>query len=193
MTNSIFSSFSYICAIALCVIPIVFGFMVDGAYSESYGHIPILLLGALFTVGLGLLQSIYIGMKKTKKVAKTSTYCAVLNIAINLILINYIGVYAASLSTLCSYVALSVYRYIDLKKIYGFRIMPKKIMLPAFMIVVGCLLYYLALPSIVYVIVAILMSIIAITINLNTIKKARATLLKKRTNNDAKSLHTTGD
>lgn len=178
-TNDLLIIFSYLCSIAICAVPIVFAAMVGDGYSDSYWHIPILLLGALFTVGLGLLQSIYIGLKQTKKVAKTSVYCAILNILINFSLINIIGVYAASISTLCSYFVLFIYRYFDLKKSYGFNIDAKRIIAPFMLIVVSCLLFYCA-PIQGALIGLVIISMATFLLNRKTIKSLKTVVLKNK-------------
>ena len=63
-----------------------------------------------------LLRVIYIAKKETKKIAKSSMLAALINLIINIFLIRYIGLFAASISTLVSYFVLMIYRIIDVKK-----------------------------------------------------------------------------
>lgn len=55
-------------------------------------------------------------LKKSVEIAKTSMYAAIINIGMDIILIKWLGLYAASLSTLFAYVAMALYRYYDVKK-----------------------------------------------------------------------------
>ena len=52
----------------------------------------------------------------TKQVAMTSIIGAVINIVVNILLIRFIGLFAAALSTAISYFVMMVYRHFDLKK-----------------------------------------------------------------------------
>ena len=53
---------------------------------------------------------------KSHKNGITTTIAAILNIIIHLALISKLGLYAASISTLCSYISLFIIRYIDIRK-----------------------------------------------------------------------------
>ena len=52
----------------------------------------------------------------TKQVAIGSVVAAVINILVNVILIRYIGLYAAALSTAIAYLVMMLHRHIDIKK-----------------------------------------------------------------------------
>lgn len=106
---------------AMCMIiafvPLLFIILVRGDYSEAYNQIPILLLGMFFYAMSAYLGGIYVAYMKTKSVGITTMIAAVLNVVIDVALIHFIGLYAASLSTLMSYVFLFFYRLIDVRKI----------------------------------------------------------------------------
>lgn len=46
---------------------------------------------------------IYVALKKSVEIAKTSMYAAIINIGVDVLLIRWLGLYAASLSTLLAY------------------------------------------------------------------------------------------
>lgn len=106
---------------AMCMIiafvPLLFIILVRGDYSEAYNQIPILLLGMFFYAMSAYLGGIYVAYMKTKSVGITTMIAAFLNVVIDIALIHFIGLYAASLSTLISYVFLFFYRLIDVRKI----------------------------------------------------------------------------
>ena len=52
----------------------------------------------------------------TKQVAIGSVIAAVINIVVNILLIKYIGLYAAALSTAVAYFVMMIHRHIDIKK-----------------------------------------------------------------------------
>lgn len=80
--------------------PLVFPILINANYSDAYYQIPIYMVAALFNVIQGLYSVIYVALKKTKEIAKTTVVSALINIAVNLLLINYIGLYAATISSL---------------------------------------------------------------------------------------------
>ena len=65
---------------------------------------------------VGLLGVVYVATKKTFEIAKTTLLAASINIVVNLALIKYIGLYAASMSTFAGYLITMIYRMIDTKK-----------------------------------------------------------------------------
>lgn len=114
--NSIFNLFSFLCIGIIACMPFVFPYLVNEQFAESYYQIPILITASLFQVIVGLYSAIYIALKKTAAVAKTSAVVAVINLAVNLALISFVGLYAASLSTLAAFAVMAIYRYFDVKK-----------------------------------------------------------------------------
>lgn len=115
MMNSIrFYSSCNIGIIAL--MPFVFPVLVKADFVEAYYYIPILMTGALFHSVASLYGSLYTAFKMTKEIAKTMILSAVTNIVINVALINVIGLYAASISTVAAYILLTIARHTDIQK-----------------------------------------------------------------------------
>lgn len=116
MLEKIISIFATLCIGIIVALPIVFGLFVNTSYHEAYYNIPIYLIASLFNVVIGLLGVVYVATKKTSEIAKTTIISAVINIVVNFCLINFIGLYAASISTLVGYFVTLGYRIIDTKK-----------------------------------------------------------------------------
>lgn len=114
--NTMFKLFYSICIGIIAYMPLVFPLLINDQYNQAYGQIPILMLAVLFQVIVGLYSVVYVALKKSNEIAKTSFWAAVINIVVNVALINFIGLYAASISTLVSYAMMSVYRYFHIKK-----------------------------------------------------------------------------
>ena len=76
----------------------------------------------LFRVLVGLYSCIYVAQKNAKKIAYTSISAAIINITVNLILINKIKIFAASISTLVAFFSMFIIRYIDVNKTVHMRI-----------------------------------------------------------------------
>ena len=142
--NTILKLFSSMCFFVISIMPFAFKFFIKGAeYNSAYFQIPILMIATLFTILVSFLGSVYISLKKSGEIAKTSIYAAIINILINIFLIKIIGLYAASISTLISYMSMTIYRYIDVQKYLKIQIEKKFIF---FSTIVCCFItftYYL--------------------------------------------------
>lgn len=125
--NSMFKIFSAACFGIIACMPIVFPLMVNKQYSAAYQQIPILMIAVLFQVIVGLYSVIYVALKKSREIAKTSTFAAIINIVADGILISFIGLYAASVSTMVAYASMAIYRYIDVRKYVNVQLNKKLI------------------------------------------------------------------
>lgn len=105
--------------------PILFRMLIRGDYTEAYFQIPILFIGMFFYSISAYLGGIYVAYKKTKSVGITTMAAAACNLIVDMALIKHIGLYAASGSTLVSYLFLFLFRMTDVRKIveitYDFR------------------------------------------------------------------------
>lgn len=102
----------------IACMPFVFPVMVNSKYQEAYGLIPIYLLAVYFNVLIGLISPIYLIHNETRKVAKSTFGAAVINIAVDLLMIPFIGVYAAPVSSVAAYLVISFWRLWDVEKRY---------------------------------------------------------------------------
>lgn len=162
--NTMFKMFSGACFVGAAVMPLIFPIMIDEQYAAAYNQIIILLYAMLFRVVVGLYSAVYVATKETKKIAYTSAMAAVINITVNLLLINKIGVYAASLSSLAAFAVMSIIRIIDVNKRANIRIGKGVLCLTISMAVALAVTYYMkeaALNMVMFVIVCIY----AVTIN----------------------------
>lgn len=160
--NEMYSIFSSICFCIIAFMPFVFNILVDKKYLEAYNQIPILMIAVLFQVIVGLYSTVYVAKKKSVEIAKTSTFAAVINIVINLLLIKKIGIYASSLSTLISYLTMALYRYYDIKKYVDSPFSKKNIILSGLTAVIIIICYYLniLILNLISIVVVILYSFI---------------------------------
>lgn len=114
--NTISQLFASICLLASAAIPFVFNVIIGENFAESYQYIAVLIAGAFFNIIVGMLGSVYIGYKKTKEMARTTTLAAIINIAVNLALIQFIGLWAAVYSTLAAYTIVAFLRLYRIQK-----------------------------------------------------------------------------
>lgn len=118
MFNIILKLFTALAIGMIACMPFVFPIMINEKFSVGYGLVPISIIGSLFNVVVGLVSVIYVAKKNTKAIASTSIVSAVINIIVHLVLIKFIGLYAAVISTFVAFFIMSIYRFIDVSKRY---------------------------------------------------------------------------
>ena len=122
MMNNSFKLFSFInMGIILCV-SIFFDYLIGNQYSEAYNQIFILLLAIFVNSLCSLLGGILGGLKNTYVIGWTTVIGAVINAIINIIFIKIIGLYAASISTLISYIIIYLFRHFSVRKTVPYKI-----------------------------------------------------------------------
>lgn len=119
--NTIGNFFVSLGTIIIAFLPFIFHILINKNYNSAYGLIPIAIVATEFQVFVGMLGTIYVAKNSTRSIAITSICAAIINFIIDIILIPYIGIYAAVVSTIISYFVLYVYRYVDVNKKY-FRV-----------------------------------------------------------------------
>lgn len=170
--------FGSLCLGTIAVMPFVFGILVNEKFAESYYQIPILILGSVFNILVSFLGSVHVAKKLTKEIAKTSIIAAIINIVVNVALINQIGLYAASISTVIAYFAMFIYRWIDVKKYVSIKTNKTLIAVLSVSFLVAIITYYLKM-KIISIVVLLAVIIIAIYINKDSAKYLTE-IVKKR-------------
>lgn len=160
--------FGCICLGVIALMPFVFPLMINTKFADAYNQIPILMLGTFFNILIQFLGGIYVAKKLAKEIAKTSFLAAIINIVVNVVLIKFIGLFAASLSTLCAYFVLFIYRFVDSRKFVHLKVDKRYIvsLIIAFTIIIFG--YYLD-SLIVHIMIALIAIIYAIVVNLNNV------------------------
>ena len=144
IVNTAIKLFTSICLGVVALMPFCFRFLITGSgYQDAYYQIPVLMLGTIFSVVVSLIGSIYIALKKSNEIAKTSIYAAIINIVINILLIKRIGLYAASVSTLVAYFVMAFYRYIDVQKYVKIKLDVKMMIISLFVAAFVIVVYYI--------------------------------------------------
>lgn len=122
MVTMFFKIFASACFGVVAVMPFIFPVMVNAKYREGYNQVLILMYAMLFRVLVGLYSCVYIAAKQSKKVAYTSAAAAVINLTADLLFINRIGLYAASLSSLIAFLVMFIIRYVEINRTVHMRI-----------------------------------------------------------------------
>lgn len=134
--------FVSLCLGIIAFMPFVFRFFITGiSFADAYYQIPILLIATIFNISVSMLGSVYVAMKKTDEIAKTSFLAALINICVNLLLIRFIGLYAASISTLIAFSSMTLYRYRDVQKYKKIKV-EKKFVISSFIVGIYILSVY---------------------------------------------------
>lgn len=178
MINKLLFFFSSIGLFIISILPIFYNILIGKNYFSSYYYIPILMLSNIGNVLSWLCGGIYVAKKKTKSVANTTIISAIINLVLDLILIKFIGLYAACISTFVSYLYLSIYRCYDCQKYVKFKINLKKIIIIMISYLFVTLFYYckitwLNIISLVYTI------LISLYINKNFIIEIKTIISEK--------------
>lgn len=100
----------------ISISPIAFRILIDSQFDDAFQQMPILFLGVFFNCIVSFYGGIYVAKQQTKQVGYSSACGAILNAAINILMIRKWGLYAASISTVISFAIIAVYRGWDLKK-----------------------------------------------------------------------------
>jgi len=118
--NEVFSAlFDFLTGCMLLLIaasPVLFKILIRGNYELAYDQMPLLYIGVFLSCISSYFGSIYIAKKATKAVGISSAIGAVINAVVNLSMVHWAGLYAASVSTIVSYLVLVVYRTRDVEK-----------------------------------------------------------------------------
>ena len=168
-------------ALALGIIaylPFVFPILINESFSESYNQVPILMIGSMFNILVSFIGSIYVAKKMTKEIAKVSILAAIINIVTNLIMIKFIGLYAASISTLLAYSIMFILRYIDVKKYVKLKMKKSLIISITFFTIISVITYYLQ-NDILNICNALIITIYAIVINKSSAKFVLESFISK--------------
>lgn len=131
------------CIGIIAVVAIVFPILVNVKFDESYYQIPIYMLSSLIYSVIGIYSVVYIAFKKTANIAKTSMAAAAINFLLNVIMIRWIGLYAASISSVAAYAVMLAIRYVDIQKFIKLRTNKKVVLSVVCMMSVQFVTYYI--------------------------------------------------
>lgn len=127
----------------IAISPVLFKLLIKGDYEEAYFQMPILFMAMFFLSLSTFLGGIYLAFKKTKSIGLTTTVAAVINLVFDISLIRYLGLYAASISTMLAYIFLFLFRIIDVQKIIRIRVNISHMILMIIILLIECGIFYL--------------------------------------------------
>ena len=145
LTNYIILLSTGTAALLVIVKPII-GFLFAKEYFDAWICLPALLIGIIFHAIGGNLGSLYIVFKQTKGAFTSTLVGALTNTVLNFLVIPFIGIGGAALTTLIGYIATFVYRWFDVKKFVRLKLEQKRLMLIYIALPVQCALFYWDTP-----------------------------------------------
>ena len=194
MFQTMFDLMAGVFGILIAITPLLFKLLIRGEYSEAYLQIPILFVAMFFHSMSAFLGGIYVGYMRSKSVGITTAIAATINLIIDIGTIRWIGLYAASGSTLISDMFLFVFRITDIQKIVRINYSKKHVLLIIAAVVIEAFLCFLQKP--ILNIINILLGIcIFVILNKSFVRRlARKTkqIISQRVNRD-KNIHSLGD
>ena len=113
--NSAIKFFSALGIILIAIYPIFSAFLISTEFKEASQYEPVLIMAAYFSSINGMYSAIYLALKKSAHVAKTTLYAAIFNVIVTVCLVQYIGVMGAAIATTLSFVLLTLLRFFDIK------------------------------------------------------------------------------
>ena len=176
--NTMVKIFALICSGLIFILPIIFKVLIKNDYSESYIYIPALVFSAFISGIANYYSSIYSALLIPKKITKTTVIAGIINIVIDLVLVYFIGVYAAIISTIVAFLAMLVIRHRDISKMIRVKIEKTAVFYAVFCFIAANLFFYVndVRPR---AIVGILFMIISATL-IRQILKTGLKIIRKR-------------
>ena len=133
----------FLYAVTICLIavmPFAFPIFINEAYDEAYVYIPIVMIATYYSNLSSFYGGIFSAYKDTKIMGTTTIVAAVINLVIDLLLVNWLKIYAACFSTLIANLIVYFYRKKKLKKYL--KLKELKWQGPTLFLAIICLAYY---------------------------------------------------
>jgi len=129
--------------IAICCTKVVTVVFLNREYLNAWKYVAWLYMGTVYGALAAFLNTCYLATGKTREILKGTLLAGLINLIIDIALVNWIGIYAASLSTVVSSFVLLIRRIIDNKKYYKLTIDWKSLIILSFV----CVLYSIIILS----------------------------------------------
>ena len=179
MINKLLMMFSSVALCILVALPLFYNILIGEDYWSSYNYIPVLLYANSWNVLISLIGGIYVAKKRTKEIASTTIVSAIINIVIDLVLVHFIGLHAATISTLVSYMAMAIYRAIDCQKYVKYKMDIRGIIIFTIVFAISATIYLINQP-ILNIANAIFVALYVFLANRKNIKSILAMLKNKK-------------
>ena len=122
-----------ITVVLIVFVPIAYNILIDKSYHNGLIFVPILAFSVFYSSMSAFYGGIFTAFKDTKILGTTSFAAAFINLIINILFINKIGLYAAAFSTLIAFFIIYLYRKSNVKKYIVLKENKKNYMIQYFM------------------------------------------------------------
>ena len=140
-------------------------------------YIPILVIGVYFSNMASFYGGIFSAYMESKAVGTSTVISAILNLGINIILIKFIGIYAAAISTLVSSVFIYMYRKERIKKFVHLK--PSKTLMISTLTTIIVLAAYYSKNHIIQAIALAWTIFYALMLNHNVVKMLKGRIKRR--------------
>lgn len=154
----------------IVVVKPVFAEVFAESYFSAWQPVPLLVLGTAFSAASGFIGVAYTASRKTSGVFKTSVYGGIISVVLNLSFIPTLGIIGAGISSMLSFFAMFIIRYIDTREILSIKIHWKRVFLTLLLIGLQVLVLFTGYSITRELVMNILLFIIILIINQNIIK-----------------------
>lgn len=168
--------FSVSIGIIACM-PIFFSIFIKSAYNEAYLYIPILVVAMYYSNISGYYGGIFSGYKDTKIMGTTTAAGAAINLIVDLVLIKFIGIYAAAISTMISCMVIFYYRKHRVKKYVNLK--NNNMVVGIILFTITTILYYINTNIIIKILNILVVGIYALLTNKEMIQKLSKPIMNK--------------
>lgn len=110
--------FAYFTLILMLICMYIYPIVINEAYSEAYTLIPWYLIAVLLAIIVGLLHPIYLVHNETKIVMYSTLIAGGINVFVNILTVNYLGVLSAPVAAIFGYGSVGLWRLWDIHKRY---------------------------------------------------------------------------
>ncbi|MFI3685941.1 oligosaccharide flippase family protein [Vagococcus fluvialis] len=166
--NKIYENFISVLFLATSGIFIIleplFKYAIGNDFYESWKYVPFLLIGVVFSSFATFLGTNYVAAKKTKGLVITAFYCGLINLSLNVILIPFIGINGASISSMISFFVLWLLRVKDTKSFIELSVSKYEVVLNIMVVLIQTVFLYL-FTGILSILIQIIAFIVLIFIN----------------------------
>ncbi|MFT8323228.1 MAG: polysaccharide biosynthesis C-terminal domain-containing protein [Bacillus sp. (in: firmicutes)] len=117
--------------------------LVDREFFNAWKYVPFLYIGAIFYAFSSFYGTGFLSAKKTKGAFYSSIFGSLANIVMNIMLIPFIGIQGASISTMLSFIIMWIIRIKQTKSFFHIKIKKAQFLLLATLSILSIVLYYL--------------------------------------------------
>ncbi len=168
----------------IAIMPFIFNLLIKENFKEAYLYIPILMIAMYFNNMSGFYGGIFSAYKNTKIMGITTIIGAIINVVVNILLIEKMGLWAAAISTLTATFTVHFWRKVVIKKYILLKEENKIDFMNILMLVFTIIAYY-SKSTTTRITLLILVTIYCIIMNIEIVKVVINALKNKITKNNA--------